>query len=280
MFGRREAWPAAVLLGIGLLTLGTVLKAAQENMPLQPLWLMGALVGLYLVLAVAAGQFTWRAPIVFASMLLGHVVMALLMGWGYAAVEGAGRSAYEALVHGLWNYMPGTALQFGFACVLGIIVDAQLEPVELAAETEGHEEAFSVEDVPDLSTTDDTQTALTALTAIPGVAGALLSGADAFGAGVWEGDPAAALTRVQALTALTGSGLNSFPLGQVNLLTRSANGNAAAILVTDAVGQHLAHALLRELWMVGERLWIPTASDPAGYGMTGDDPTASATETE
>ena len=275
MFGRREAWPAAVLLGLGVLTLGTVLKAAQENMPLEPLWLMGALVGLYLVLAFTAGQLTWRTPVVFVSMLLGHVVMALLMGWGYAAVEGVGRTASEALVHGLWNYMPGTALQFGFACVLGIIVDAQLETIKIVVEAEEDEEEFSIADVPDLSSLSDAQTAVTALSAIPGVAGALLSGAHACGGGVWESDPLAASSRVQALLSRTGAGLSAFPLGQANLLARSESSHAAAILVTEAIGQQLAHALLRELWTVGERLWVPVVSE-----QVADTPVAGDSGTE
>jgi len=272
MFGRREAWPAAVLLGLGVLTLGTVLKAAQENMPLEPLWLMGVLVGLYVVLAFTAGQLTWRTPVVFASMLLGHAVLALLMGWGYAAVEGAGRGAYEALVHGLWDYMPGTALQFGFACVLGIIVDAQLETVvSPVADEETEDEEFRIEDVPDLSSLSDAQTAVRALSAIPGVGAALLAGAQVHGGGVWESDPAAAWSRVRALVARTGAGLTSFPLGQVSLLARSENGHTAAILVTEAIGQQLAHALLRELWTVGERLSVPAATEPvAAPPIAGD----------
>jgi hypothetical protein len=271
MFGRREAWPAAVLLGIGVLTLGTVLKAAQENMPLEPLWLMGALIGLYVVLAFTAGRLTWRTPVVLASMLIGHAVMALLMGWGYAAVEGVGRAASAALVHGLWDYMPGTALQFGFACVLGIIVDAALETIVPAVQAEEDDEGFSIEDVPDLSILSDAQTAVTALSAIPGVGAALLAGATAHGGGVWESDPLAAASRVRALLSRTGAGLNAFPLGQVNLLARNENGHAAAILVTDAIGQQLAHALLRELWTVGERLWVTASSEPvADAPIAGD----------
>jgi hypothetical protein len=255
MSGRREAWPAVAILFIGVLTLGITLKAAQQDMPLEPLWIMGVLVGLYVVLAGLAGGLTWRFPVVLSAMLAAHAVMALLLGWGYAAVEGRALDAYQALVHGLWNYIPGTALQFAFACIVGITLQGQLEPrEELEGCEEAPEEALFVQTV-DLSTAQDAQSAVNALTAVPQVPGALLAGADVFGGGIWERDPAGALARVQALLSLTGAGLNSFPLSQANLLTRTQSGQVAALLVTDEVDRETAHALLRELWNVGDRLW-------------------------
>lgn len=259
--GRKEAWPAVGILFIGTLTLGITLKAAQQDMPLYPTWIMGVLAGLYLVLAVTAGGLTWRMPVVLVGMLAAHALTALLMGWGYAAVEGQGRDAYQALVHGLWNYIPGTALQFGFACILGIALQGQLER---AGEQEDHEEEEPTGlllPVPDLTNVESAQTAVNALTFIPQVPGALLAGAGVFGGGIWQRDPAAALGRVQALLSLTGAGLNSLPLSEATLLTRMQHGQVAALLVADEVDRQTAHALLRELWNVGERLWPRQGDD-------------------
>lgn len=258
MFGRREAWPATVLLGIGLLTLGLVLKSAQENMPLEPLWLMGVLVGLYVVLAAIAGGATWRLPVVLGAMLAGHALFALLAGWGYAAVEGRGLGVYDALVHGLWDYLPGTALQFGFACVVGIVTAARLELSDPSCVEEVCAGEGLFAEVPDLSPAEHPQAAVNALMLIEGVRAALLSGVGDFGAGAWERDPQAAQSRVLALLLRTGNGLNTFGLGAVNLLTRSENGRLAALMVDECLPQQYAHALLRELWGVGERLWAPT----------------------
>ena len=33
---RRLAWPAMAIMGVGILTLATTLKAAQADMPMQP----------------------------------------------------------------------------------------------------------------------------------------------------------------------------------------------------------------------------------------------------
>lgn len=269
MFGRREAWPAVAILGIGILTLAITLRSAQDAMPVEPQWLLAVLGGLYVVLAFAAGQFTWRAPALLASMLLAHLVMALLMGWGYAAVEGHPRTGLQALVEGLWRYLPGTALQFGFACIMGIILDAHLLGAA-EEESEAPAEALppGVPALPDLSAAADTATALAAAAACPGVAAVLLcrspEGAT-LGAGVWERDPAAALGRVRALLVATGSGLNSFALGSVNLVTRSENGHVAALLADGRLNQQTAHALLREVWATGERLAAsaPDAGAPA-----------------
>ena len=263
MFGRREAWPAALILGIGILTLGTTLKAAQQNMPLEPLWLMGVLVALYGALAVGAALFTLRTLAVFCAMLLSHAVMALLMGWGYAAVEGTGLGGYQALVHGLWDYMPGTALQFGFACVVGMITAAQLEPLEEPTE---EEPAALDEGFPRLAEIADPQAAVEALCTAPGIAGALLADGVVHGGGVWAPDPQGALARVQAIASRTGAGLNSLPVGQVNLLVRTEGTWTAALLLDAALDQPTAHALLRELWQVGERAWggaaAPAAESP------------------
>lgn len=255
MFGRREAWPAAIILGIGILTLGITLKSAQENMPIEPTWIMGILVALYASLAVGAALLTARALAVFAAMLLTHAVMALLMGWGYAAVEGTGLGGYAALVHGLWDYLPGTALQFGFACVAGMIVAAQLEPDE---ECEAEEPCGAADEhLPRLAELDDPQAAVEALCAVPGISGAMLADGVAYGGGVWGSDPGAALGRVRAVASRTGAGLNSFPLDQVNLLVRTEGTWIAAIMLDAAIEQPTAHALLRELWQVGERAWPP-----------------------
>lgn len=262
IFGRREAWPAAIILAIGILTLGITLKAAQQNMPVEPTWVMAVLVALYATQAVAAGQGTARALAVFVVMLLSHAIMALLMGWGFAAVEGNGLSGYDALAHGLWDYLPGTALQFGFTCVVGLIVAAQLEPAEEWEEEEPS--AFVDEELPHLAEIDGPQAAVAILCAVPGISGAILTDGVAHAGGVWEGDPQAALSRIRAVASRTGAGLNSFPLDRVNLLVRTEDTRTAALLLDAAIDQPTAHALLRELWKVGERAWPPL--EPAAEG--------------
>lgn len=231
VFGRREAWPAVAILGIGLLTLGMALKAAQESMPLQPTWVMGLLAGLYAVLACTAAGFTWRAPVLLAAMAAAHALLALLMGWGYAAVDGTPRDAYAALTEGLWNYVPGTALQFGFACVLGIVLEAHLEREPAGAADDDDEEApWAPMEFPDFALCTDLQSAVDAAVGVPAVSGALLLVGETVGGGIWQRDPASARGRVEALVGRTGTGLNSFTLDHVNLLTRSENGRLAAVI--------------------------------------------------
>ena len=128
---RRQSWPALAIMAVGILTLALVLRHAQSDLPVQPTWIMGVLAGLYAVLAVLAEGFTWRSVVLLAALLAAHAFMALLMGWGYSAIEKEPRDIVAAIQHGLWDYLPGTALQFGFACVLGIVLHGQLEPVEV-----------------------------------------------------------------------------------------------------------------------------------------------------
>ncbi|MBU0608944.1 MAG: hypothetical protein KKI08_13750 [Armatimonadetes bacterium] len=251
----RQIWPALAIMGVGILALAVTLKAAQADMPMQPTWIMGALAGLYLVLALLAEGFHWRSLVLLAAMALTHAFTALLMGWGYAAVEGNPRALIPALQHGLWDYLPGTALQFGFACLVGIALDVRLEPeVEDAEEEAGEPEAEPVLG-PELSGAADLPAALAAAVACSGVAGALVAADTAQAAGVWAGDPQAAWGRVRAMVARGGTGLHSLPLGDVSLLIRSEDGHTAAILVTAELDQPGAHDILRQLWAAGQREW-------------------------
>jgi hypothetical protein len=248
---RRLAWPAMAIMGVGILTLATTLKAAQADMPMQPQWIMGALVGLYLVLALLAEGFHWRSPALLAAMLAAHAFTALLMGWGYSAVEGQARAFVPALQHGLWDYLPGTALQFGFACLVGIVLDMWLEPRAGAPEdgASADEAVLPVlEALPELAGAADLPAALEAAVSVCGIAGALVAADEPMSAGVWAGDPRAASQRVRAIAARGGAGLYSVPLGDVSLLVRSEDGRVAALLVTGEVGQPAAHEVLRQLW--------------------------------
>lgn len=256
ILGRREVWPALAILGVALLTLAVTLKSAGQDMPLQPLWVMAGLFGLYIALAAVATGWSWRLPVTVLAMIAAQAILALLMGYGYSALEGQGRAMYDALLHGLWDYVPGTALQFAFACFVGIALAAQLgrEPSPAVATVEDEETG----ELPDLTELEP-QAALSKLTAVPGVAGALLAdGAQLAASGVWEDDPGAALERVQALAKLLGAGLNSCPLAQVNLLLRNADGRLAALLVTPETTQQQAHALLRALWAVEAATDVPS----------------------
>jgi len=259
---RRQTWPAVAIMGVGILSLAITLKAAQADMPIPAPWVMGALAGLYVVLALLAEGFRWQSLLVLAAMLAAHAFMALLMGWGYAAVEGHPRTFVPALQHGLWEYLPGTALQFGFACLMGIVLDAWLEPVPL---TEG--EACEPEAAPraapaallDLPDAAGLAAMLEAAVSLPGVAAALAAAETVQSAGVWARDPEAAWQRVRALITAGGTGLHSVPLQDASLLTRSEEGRAAALLVTAALDQPTEHDLLRQLWAAAEREWGPTA---------------------
>lgn len=251
---RRQAWPALMIMGVAVLTLAVTLKAAQQDMPVQPVWVMGVLAGLYVVLGLLAEGFTWRTAVLVAAMPLTHLFMALMMGWGYAAVEGQPRGVVEALQHGLWDYLPGTALQFGFACMLGIVLDVWLEPVPEREEPEA-EEVPARRPVPEIAQADSLADALSRLVAVPGVAAALAGADDVQAAGVWERDPQAALQRVLGVTSRSGAGLNTLSLDAVSLLTRAEDGQVAALLVGRDIEQTQAHELLRQLWAVGQREW-------------------------
>ena len=253
---RRPAWPALAIMGVGILALAVTLKAAQADMPVNPQWIMGALAGLYMILALLAEGFHWRSLVILAAMLAAHAFTALLMGWGYSAVEGHPRAFTPALQHGLWDYLPGTALQFGFACLVGIVLDMWLEPVpEAPAEESQVEETPAPLPALALSDTADLPAALQAAVDVKGVAGALAAADTPQAAGVWAGDAQAAWQRVRAMVARGGTGLHAIPLGAVSLLIRSEDGRTAALLVTAELGQPAAHEVLRQLWAVGQEKW-------------------------
>lgn len=251
---RRQAWPALMIMGVAVITLAVTLKAAQQDMPVQPVWVMGVLAGLYVVLGLLAEGLTWRTAVLVAAMPVMHLFMALLMGWGYAAVEGQPRGLVGALQHGLWDYLPGTALQFGFACMLGIVIDVWLEPVPEHEEAEA-EEIPAPEPLPEVGQAGNLAEAVGRLMAAPGVAAALAAADDVQAAGVWERDPQGALQRVLAVTSRSGEGLNTLSLDAVSLLTRAEGGQVAALLVGREIEQTQAHELLRQLWAVGQREW-------------------------
>lgn len=253
---RRQAWPALAIMGVGVLTLAITLKAAQADMPVEPPWIMGALAGLYLVLAMLAEGCRCQSLVVLAAMLAAHAFMALLMGWGYAAVEGQPRGLVPALQHGLWDYLPGTALQFGFACLVGIVLDVGLESAQQAEEPEPEPKTVPPPTPgPDLSAAADLHAAVAAVAGFAGVAGALAAAETPLAAGVWARDPQAAWQRVQAMVKRSGAGLHALRLDRASLLIRSEEGHTAALLVTDALDQQAAHEVLRQLWAVGQREW-------------------------
>jgi len=259
---RRQSWPALAIMCVGILTLAITLKAAQQDMPVQPSWVLGILAALYAVLAVLAEGFVWRSFVLLGAMLAAHAFMALLMGWGYAAVEGTPRAFLPALEHGLWDYMPGTALQFGFACLLGIVLDVWLEPRQQEALPEAAPEPEPAgQPAPDLSGAADMAAGLELAASVPGVAGALYAASEAQAAGVWARDPLAARQRVQAVVARSGAGLNTLALEAVSLVTHAEDGQVAALLVTAALDQAAAHDLLRQLWAIGQRASGATEQD-------------------
>ena len=253
MLGRRQAWPAVAIMGVAILALAVALKGGQADMLLEPPWLMGAVAGLYLLLALGLGGVSWRWPVLFLAMIAAHLFMALLMGWGYSAVEGESRTLYQAAGHGLWDYAPGTALQIGFAGVLGSVLAALLQPqAQWSASVPGLGPAPPA--LPDLSGAADVQAAVDLACEAEGVAGALLSGEAVVGGGIWQRDPEGALARVRAVSSKAGSGLSSFHFDQAGLIVRSEEERTAALLVGGEVKNEAAHDLLKGLWGVGERL--------------------------
>lgn len=259
---RRQSWPALAIMCVGILTLAITLRAVQQDMPVNPPWILGVLAALYAVLALLAEGFTLRSLTLLGAMLVSHLFMALLMGWGYSAVENEPRAFVPAAQHGLWDYLPGTALQFGFACLVGIVLDAWLEP-QLEESVDEADEGDAAEpdaELPDLAAAADVPAALALAVTVPGVAGALVSAGEPQAAGIWARDPQAAHQRLDAITSHAGAGLNSIPLDAVSLISRAENGHLAALLVTRAQDPAGAHALLRGLWTVLER---ETAAAPA-----------------
>ncbi|MEN6305037.1 MAG: hypothetical protein ABFD96_20055 [Armatimonadia bacterium] len=251
--GRRESWPSLIILGVGLLTLALVLKANQQDLPLQPTWLMAIPVVLYvLVQAIAQGP-TAGALLGVVIMIVAHLFLALLMGLGYSAVEGQPRAAYGALQSGLWAYVPGTALQFAFACLTGLVF-AAWHTNRPASVVQSPEEAPQPVLLPDLQQAPTAAAAVATAAAVPGVGAALLASADVVAAGAWERDPDAALARIQSLASRTGHGLNSVSLDRVCLLVRSEPGKLAALLVGSELSRPAGHDLLRDLWAAAERL--------------------------
>jgi len=251
--GRRESWPALIILGVGLLTLSLVLKANQQDLPLQPTWLMAIPVVIYVFVQIIAQGPTALALLGVVVMILAHVFLALLMGLGYSAVEGQPRTVYEALQGGLWAYIPGTALQFAFACLTGFVVAASHEnrPESVGATLDEDPQPVLL---PNLQDAPTATVAVTSAAEVPGIGAAMLSSANTVAAGAWERDPQAALDRIQALGSRTGHGLNSISLDRVCLLVRSEPGRVAALLVGSELSRPSAYDLLRDLWAASERL--------------------------
>ncbi|NPV48728.1 MAG: hypothetical protein HPY69_17450 [Armatimonadetes bacterium] len=261
ILGRRESWPAILILGIALVVLAMALKGVQGDIPVDPQWLMAADVGLLLVMALVMAGFTWRCPVAFGIMLASQALLALLMGWGYSAVEGASRAPYSAIQHGLWDYLPGTALQLGFAVAVGAVVVAWLTgpPQQLSAGHPAAETGAGEPTLPDLAQADGPAEAVQWACRVAGVGAALLAQDDAvFAAGAWERDPNAALTRTMALARRVGQGLNSYHLDGAVLVVRWEEAHVVALLATSALPPEIVHQLVRDLWA-----WEMVVDDPA-----------------
>lgn len=256
----RYAWPAIAIMGIGLLNLALILKAAQTDMPLQPPWIMGIVAGLYIVLALVAQGLSGRAILLLGAMIAVHGVFALLMGWGYSAVEGIPRAFLAAWQHGLWNYLPGTALQFGYACFVAIMLDLWLE-----AQSETHAPSCAAPDVEeaedilyfmDIAQAPDISAALGVAASIPGIAGVLAANESlAMATGVWAADPIGAWQRVQGLARHLGNGRASVPLGEALLLFHMQEKAVVAMLISSQITPVAAHYVLRELWSRSQKEW-------------------------
>lgn len=265
MLGERQSWPALLLLGVGLLTLALVLKSVQGDLPLDPPWLLAGAAGLYLLLGLLMGGATWRWPLATLVMAAGHAFLAVLMGCGYGAVEGQSRSLYDMAAHGLWDYMPGTVLQIGFAGVLGAVAVAWWTRESCTecyvVPPEAEPEVICLPELDPLAQPGDS---LARVVAVPEVGAALVGESEALvAAGAWERDPAAALARVRQLSRLTGSGLNTYDLGPARLLVRCEADRCAALLATSKLPTALAHELLRGVWALDLALLGPEAEAAA-----------------
>jgi hypothetical protein len=226
-----------------------VLKSGQPDLVLQPYWLMAIPASLYLLLGLLMAGPNWRWPVAAAAMGAAQLLLALLMGWGYSAVEGQPRDAYDALAHGLWSFAPGTVLQAGYALAVGAVLVAWLtRPGEEPEPMPDEGDAAEVH-LPDLSQAEGPQEAVAMVCALPEVGAALIRQHDAlFAAGAWRRDPVAALHRANALLKRTGPGLNTFSCDEAMLLVRWENAHTVALIATTQLPPDLAHELLRGLW--------------------------------
>lgn len=257
---QRYAWPAIAIMGIGLLNLALILKAAQANMPLQPPWIMAVIVCLYVSLALIAQGFSMRAFLLLGAMIAAHSVFALLMGWGYSAVEGVPRAWLAAWQHGLWNYLPGTALQFGFACFVAIMLDLWLDAQSVthtpSCATLDAEDSDDIAYDLDIAQAPDLSAALGLAASIPGIAGVLAANESlALASGIWAADPIGAWKRVHGLAQHFGNGLDSLPLGEALLLFHMQDKAVVAMLISSQITPVAAHNVLRELWSRSQKEW-------------------------
>jgi hypothetical protein len=248
MLDRRQAWPAVLLMGFGMLTLALALKSSQGDVLLEPHWLMAIPALLYVGLGLALGGLTWRWPVLTALMASLQVLAALLLGWGYSAMEGAAREPYDALVHGLWEYAPGTALQVGWACFAGAVLAAWLQPAPVT----GEEEVAPVAEAPALPSFPQSASPTVLCeraAAVPGVAAVVIATEGSVaGGGVWERDPLAALQRLRVLRRKCGEGLQTVPLGETVLVWRCEGPHLIALLTRPTVQPEVLYGLLRALW--------------------------------
>lgn len=249
MLGRRESWPAMMILGIALVALAMALKDVQGDIPVEPQWLMAADAGVLLLVSLVMAGLTWRWPAALAVMVASQAFLALLMGWGYSAVEGVSRDPYAAVQHGLWDYLPGTALQLGFAVALGAVLVAWL--TDSSPRTPAESQADEAEGValPDLAGADGPAAAVSRACEVREVGAALIAQEEAiFAAGAWQRDPAAALARAMSLSRLVGQGLNSYNLDGTVLVVRWEGTHVVALIATSSLSSVAINELVRGLW--------------------------------
>lgn len=248
MLDRRQAWPAVLLMGCGILTLALALKSGQGDVLLKPEWLMAIPAALYVGLGLALGGLSWRWPVLTVLMACLQVLAALLLGWGYSALEGAARGPYDALVHGLWEYVPGTVLQVGWACFAGAVLAAWLQPEPVTGETPG-EPLAEVPALPSFPREASPTVLCEKAAKVGGVAAVVIATEGSVaGGGVWERNPLAALQRLRVLRRKCGEGLQTVPLGETVLVWRCEGDHLIALLARPKVVPEVLYGLLRALW--------------------------------
>lgn len=261
MHGYRAAWPAVAISGTALLTLAIVLNALQAPLPVEPVWIVAVIGGVYLLLALGLCGLTWHWPVTFALMAAAHALAALLMGWGYAAVQGVSWGAVPAFTHGLWDSLPGTALQAAFALLTGPVIAAALKGAphanvaddeDVIYEDEEEEEDTDAAVVPDFSSVTSRQEAVELACTTPGVAGAVIAAGETFGSGVWAADPHGAAQRARLLGDRCGSGLASVTAGEAILAVRCEQDRVVALLAQVQTSVAVLHEVLRRLYHVTE----------------------------
>jgi len=247
--GRKAALPAVLLTGLFAVLLAVMLNqgGVLARQPVPTAVHVG-LAAAYLITALlTTGAEIVRGVVVFVAMLATQAVMALFTGLAYAAAPGGALDAPAAFVYALTGYLPGLLLQSAVVFLMAPMAAAWWGGPEAEVRRK------RMPRVPHIRDAESFQDFLDRACEWPEVAGvAICEGEQAWGAGIWRSDPAAACERARSVLARTGKASHLFILGDAALGVYTRKDRIVAVSLGDASHRHIAQLLGLNLCRAGD----------------------------